>query len=137
MSFFICGFHALLLLICISTTFCIFYVDWRSAETIYSLNLKPLENTVWFFMISTVYGEFFVISGIINGMRYLEDILIKKVFYLVLGKTPTLFRSKDITLPLKSQKIVSPVFAGSSDESALEIGWDNNSPSPTTALRSG
>ena len=87
-------------------------------------------------MMSTVYEEFVVSFGIINGMRH-QWILIKKVFHLVLGKTTTLFRSKDITLPLKSQKIVSPVFACSSDESTLEIGWDNNSPSPTTAPRSG
>ena len=51
--FFIYDFHALLLLSklfsCNSATFCVFFVDWGSAETIYSLNLKPVENTVCFF----------------------------------------------------------------------------------------
>jgi len=33
---------------------------------------------------------------------------------------------------LRSQLLCSPGIAGSSDESSLEIGWDNNSPSPTS-----
>lgn len=49
------------------------------------------------------------------------------------GYTPPL--AKDIPLPRKSLKIISPTLA-SSDESCIEIGWDNNSPSPSTILKS-
>ena len=73
---------------------------------------------------------------LVSGDTYFEDIYLfidMKLSANLSQNTPP--DRKDIPLPIKSQCQLSRL---SSDESGvMEIGWDNNSPSPTSVLRSG
>lgn len=97
------GFHALLvfskLLSCNSAAFIssILTGEVQKPFILWTWNQRKI---LCFFMMSTVYEEFVVSFGIINGMRHLQGILIKKSFSLSFRKDtyPVSFKRHSFTI---------------------------------------
>ena len=97
------GFHALLvfskLLSCNSAA--LYLLSWleKCRNHLFS-ELETSGKYYVFFMMSTVYEEFVVSFGIINGMRHLQGILIKKSFSLSFRKDtyPVSFKRHSFTI---------------------------------------